>query len=194
MRKSEIDWQNEALVKRQRDFRAAADIVTATLAKFAEIAAIGLTGSVAKPLWKEVPRFREFKRANIKVWHECGDVDLAVWLDSRERLGEMRRAKDRALKQAYAAGTGPSVASHQADIFLFEPYSERYLGRLCHYSECPKGKPVCETPGCGDIAFNKIHAGFLPDANLLALARQTILYQRGRGIFMSALDLPGPLE
>jgi hypothetical protein len=194
MRGSSIYWQNQTMVRQQRHFRAAADIVTAALMTFPEIAAMGLTGSTAKTLWKEVPRFREFKRAGIKVWHECGDVDLAVWLDARERLGEMRLAKDRALRQAFEAGTSSGVANHQIDIFLFEPGSDLYLGRLCTYNECPKGKPHCLTPGCGDIVFNKIHAGFSPDDNLLALARQTMLYERGRGILMSALDLPEPHE
>lgn len=192
MRQSSIYWQNKSMEKQQRNFRAAADIVTAALMTFPEVAAIGLTGSTAKPLWKEVPRFREFKRAGIKVWHECGDVDLAVWLDARDRLGAMRLAKDRALRQAFEAGTGSGVANHQIDIFLFEPESDRYLGRLCTYNECPKGKPNCLTPGCGDIAFNKIHADFKPDANIVGLARQTMLYVRGRGVLMLALDLPPP--
>ena len=194
MRKSSIYWQNQTMVRQQRNFRAAADIVTAALMTFPEIAAIGLTGSTAKPLWKEVPRFREFKRAGIKVWHECGDVDLAVWLDARDHLGEMRLAKDRALRLAYEAGTSSGVANHQIDIFLFEPESDRYLGRLCTYNECPKGKPDCLTPGCGDIAFNKIHADFTPDANIVGLARQNMLYVRGKGVLMSALNLPPPSE
>jgi hypothetical protein len=194
LRGSSIYWQNKTMVRQQRSFRAAADIVTAALMAFPEIAALGLTGSAAKALWKEVPRYREFERAGIKVWHECGDVDLAVWLDSRERLGEMRLAKDHALRQAFEAGTSSGVANHQIDIFLFEPGSDRCLGRLCTYNECPKGKPHCLTPGCGVIAFNKIHAEFLSDANLLALARQAMLYQRGRGILMSALDSPEPHE
>ena len=130
MRQSSIYWQNKSMEKQQRNFRAAADIVTAALMTFPEIAAIGLTGSTAKPLWKEVPRFREFKRAGIKVWHECGDVDLAVWLDARDHLGEMRLAKDRALRLAYEAGTSSGVANHQIDIFLFEPESDRYLGHM----------------------------------------------------------------
>jgi hypothetical protein len=194
LRGSSIYWQNKTMVRQQRSFRAAADIVTAALMAFPEIAGIGLTGSTAKTLWKEIPRFREFKRAGIKVWHECGDVDLAVWLDARDHLGEMRLAKDRALRLAFEAGTSSGVANHQIDIFLFEPGSDLYLGRLCTYNECPKGKPHCLTPGCGDIVFNKIHAGFSPDDNLLALARQTMLYERGRGILMSALDLPEPHE
>ena len=192
MRQSSIYWQNKSMEKQQRDFRAAADIVTAALMTFPEIAAIGLTGSTAKPLWKEVPRFREFKRAGVKVWHECGDVDLAVWLDARDHLREMRLAKDRALRLAFEAGTSSGVANHQIDIFLFDPGSDRYLGRLCWFNACPKGKPECHVPGCGDVAFNRIHEDFYPDANLLTAARENMLYERGKGVLMSALDLPPP--
>jgi hypothetical protein len=190
MRKAEIEENNRSLARQQQRFRAAADAVAAALAAFSEVLAIGLTGSVAKPLWKEVPRFSQYRRAGIEVWHECKDLDLAVWLDSRQRLYEIRRAKDKALL-GLPQGTG-GVASHQADIFLFEPDSDRYLGRLCDFNACPKGKPECRVPGCGDVAFNRVHEDFYPDANLLAAARENMLYERGRGVLMSALDLPRP--
>ncbi|RIK91954.1 MAG: hypothetical protein DCC73_13985 [Proteobacteria bacterium] len=53
------------------------------------------------------------------------------------------RARDLALRQAYEAGTGSSVTNHQVNAFLFEPGSDRYLGRLCSFSQCPKHKPEC---------------------------------------------------
>jgi hypothetical protein len=99
-----------------------------------EIQAIALIGSVAKPLWKEIPRFSEFRRARIEVWHECGDLDLAVWIDSQHGLGQLRRAGAAALRQAFESGAGISVADHKLDTFLFEPGSDRYLGRLCSFS------------------------------------------------------------
>ena len=191
LRKSKIDEQNRYQLARQREFRAAADVITSAFMAFSEVVAIAVIGSVARPLWKEVPRFREFRRAGIEVWHECFDLDLAVWLESLDRLGEMRRTRDLALRTAYEAGTGPSITGHQADIFLFEPESDRYLGRLCSYSTCPKGKKDCLVPGCGAIAFNKVVAEFVPRADLLATAGQAMLYERKRGILMSALDLPG---
>src|SRR5699024_3627698 len=120
-------------------------------------------GSVSKPLWKEIPRFREFRQARIKVWHECWDLDLAVWLSARDRLGELRRARDVAMRRAYEAGTGPSIAAHEVDIFLIEPGSDRYRGRLCNFNSCPKGKPQCAVPGCGDEPFNKVIQDFVPD-------------------------------
>src|SRR5262249_35175025 len=74
----EIEEQNERMIRQQHDFRRAADIVTDALMTFDEVEAVAAIGSVAKPLWKEVPRFREFRRARIEVWHECKDVDRAV--------------------------------------------------------------------------------------------------------------------
>jgi hypothetical protein len=178
LRKAEIEETNQSLARQQLRFRAAADALALALAAFDEVLAIGLTGSVAKPLWKEVPRFSQYRRAGIEVWHECKDIDLAVWLDSRGRLNEMRRAKDKTLLNMGESGGG--AATHQADIFLFEPGSDRYLGRLCWFNACPKGKPECQVPGCGNVPFNKIHKDFRPDANLLAAARQNMLYERGK--------------
>jgi hypothetical protein len=193
LRRAQIEAQNRNLLRQQHDFRRAADIVTDALIAFEEVEAVAVIGSVAKPLWKEVPRFREFRRANIEVWHECKDLDLAVWVKSQHRLEELRRARDRALRTAYEAGTGPSTANHQVEIFLMEPGTDRYLGRLCNFNVCPKGKPECAVPGCGDIAFNKRVAGFVPNADLLGSASYAMLYQRGDGRLRSALELPGPL-
>ena len=175
----------------QRDFRRAADIVTDALAAFEEVEAVAVIGSVAKSLWKEVPRFSEFRRAGIELWHECKDLDLAAWVSSQHRLGEMRRAGTAALRKACERGRGPSTASHQVEIFLIEPGTDRYLGRLCKYNACPKGKPDCRVPGCGAVAFNKRVDGFVPDADLLSSANYAMLYRRGTGRLRSALDLPG---
>lgn len=191
MRGVEIEAQNRQLLRLQYDFRRTADIVTDALMTFEEVEAIAVIGSVAKPLWKEVPRFREFRRAGIEVWHECKDLDLAVWISSQLRLDALRRARDSALRRGYESGTGPSTANHQVEIFLLEPETDRYLGRLCNFNECPKGKPECRVPGCGAVPFNKCVDGFVPHADLLASASYAMLYQRGAGRLRSALDLPG---
>jgi len=190
MRRAKIEEQNRFMLKRQHDFRMAADVVTDAWMAFAEVQAVAVIGSVAKALWKEVPRFSEFRRAGIEVWHECGDLDLALWLDSQERLSELRRATSRALRAAFEAGTGVSVVDHQIDIFLIEPGSDRYLGRLCSFNACPKGKRDCLVPGCGEIPFNKRIEEFKPRADLLASAPHVMLYQRSVGRVRSALELP----
>src|SRR5258708_4295369 len=104
MRRDEIGEQNRSLVRRQREFRMAADVVTEAWMVFAEVRAIAVIGSVAVALWKEVPRFREFRRQGIEVWHECGDLDLALWIDSQHRLGEPPRATADSLPAAVEAG------------------------------------------------------------------------------------------
>lgn len=160
VRRAEIERQNAHLLARQREFRAAADVVVAAWRSFAEVSAIALIGSVAKPLWKEVPRFQPFRHQGIELWHECKDLDLAVWIDGQERLGEMRRS--------------------------------RYLGRLCAFAQCPKGKRDCLTSGCGTIPFNKVVDGFQPQADLLAGA--VPLYERASGRVWCAADLPATGE
>jgi hypothetical protein len=187
---AEIEEQNRLLLEPQRQFRLAADIVAEAWIVFPEVCAIAVIGSVANPLWKEIPRFREFRRERVEVRHECGDLDLALWVSSQHRLGQSRRAATRALREAYEAGSGMSVASHQLDVFLFEPGSDRDLGRLCSFSECPKGKRDCLVPGCGETPFNQRVEGFEPHADLLAPAAHAMLYQRETGRRQSALDLP----
>src|ERR1700694_4202614 len=101
MRRAKIEEENNRMVRRQREFRLAADVVTKCWLRFSEVQAIAVIGSVSKPLWKEVPRFSEFRRQGVEIWHECGDLDLALWIDSQRRLGELRRARDRALREAF---------------------------------------------------------------------------------------------
>lgn len=114
MRRPVIDEPNRYLVAQQRNFRAAADFIATASSPFSEIEAIALIGSVAKTLWKEVPRFREFRRAGIEVWHECSDVDLSVWITSQHRLGALRRARDLASRSAYEASPSPKRAARPA--------------------------------------------------------------------------------
>jgi hypothetical protein len=91
----------------------------------------------------------------------------------------MRRARDLALRLACESGSGISVASHQVDTFLFEPRSNRYLGRLCSFAQCSKGKRDCLVPGCGSVPFNKVVEGFVQRDDLLAPA--VMLYDRDSG-------------
>src|SRR5258707_9760904 len=166
MRRTKIEQQNEYLLIQQRRFRVAADVVTDAWMAFPEVQAVAVIGAVAKALWKEIPRFSDFRRAGIEVWHECGDLDLALWIDSQDRLGALRRAAAQALRAAFERGAGTSVVSQQLDVFLIEPGSDGYLGRLCSFNACPKDKRECLVPGCGAIPFNKVIAEFRPRADL----------------------------
>jgi hypothetical protein len=112
----------------------------------------------------------------------------------QHRLGDLRRASSRALHKAFTSGAGISVADRQFDAFLFEPGSDRYLGRLCKFNTCPKGKWDCLVPGCGAVPFNEILPDFAPTADLLASVESAMLFRRGVGRIRSALELPGVTE
>jgi hypothetical protein len=187
--RKEIAEQDREMLRRQAQFRLAADAVTAALAELPEVAAVALIGSVARPLRREVPRFAPFRGARIDIWHECKDVDLAVWLDRLDGLKALQRARGMALQQLFAQ-QGVGVAHHQVEIFVMRAGTNDYLGRLCTYGKCPKGKRDCEVPGCGREPFLKQHAEFTfwPDA--LAEDRIMRLYERGRGIVRRAADTP----
>ena len=185
----QIDDENSAMLTRQARFRIAADVVTDALARFAEVERIALIGSVARPLWKEVPRFSEFRRQHVEIWHECKDVDLAVWLNRFDRLRELNRARNLAA-QGIHAKLGFGVANHEVEIFLLEPGSDRYLGRLCKFASCPKGKRACDVPGCGSEAFLQQHQDFVFWPDTLRHDRSILLYDRDVGVVQRSADIP----
>jgi hypothetical protein len=185
----QIAEEERRMLDRQAHFRLAADAVTAALAGFLEVEKVALIGSVARPLWREVPRFAPFKQLGIRIWHECKDVDLAVWLDDLGGLQALNRARSLAVQTLYAEKQ-IGVAHHQVEIFVLRAGSDDYLGRLCTFSQCPKGKRECLTPGCGREAFLRQHADFTFWRNTLDDDRIMRLYDRRAGILRHAADLP----
>ncbi|WP_293867618.1 hypothetical protein [uncultured Alsobacter sp.] len=194
MLRKRIDEQNEYLLRQQRHLRIAADVVAEALAEFEEVEAVAVVGSVAKPLWKEVPRFAGFRQKRIELWHECFSVDLAVWLDHQHRLAQLRQASNKVLREAYEAGKGISVANHQVNMLLFPAGSSAFAGVLCHYKECPRGKIDCRAPGCGTVPYNRVVMNFVQRPSLLEGVEEAMLYRRGVGRLRSALELPVPEE
>ncbi|HEY2356073.1 MAG TPA: hypothetical protein VGH86_01380 [Phenylobacterium sp.] len=175
-----IEAEDQRMLRRQADFRLAAGYVADDLARCEDVQAITLIGSVARPLRREVPRFQPFRRHGALILHECGDIDLAVWVSRLDRLPVLARARSTALKRLLAERS-IGVAHHQAELFLFEPGTDAYLGRLCTFNTCPKGHADCETPGCGREPFLKQHEAFRLYADALAEGRCVRLWQRGEG-------------
>ena len=184
-----IERQNELLLDRQRRFRHAADMAVEAWSPFDEVRAVALIGSVARPLWKEVPRFQPYRRARVKLWHECADLDLALWLSALDRLGSLRKALAHALSRA-VKDAGFGVTTEQVDAFIFEPGSDRYVGRLCRFNQCPKGKRDCLAPECGRQPFLKQVEGFRPYADILTPERTEPLFERNAGVLRCAAELP----
>ncbi|MBE0535471.1 MAG: hypothetical protein IH624_07350 [Phycisphaerae bacterium] len=180
--KSEIADQNEYLLKCQRDFRIAAEYVARAMSNLDEVQRIVLFGSVAKPLEKEIPRFYEFQREGIAIWHECKDVDIAVWVRTLDNLRALRKAKVLGLKTA-AQEKNVTTATHQVDVFMMDAATNRHIGRLCDYKKCPRSdkKLACMTPGCGQPAYLKQIPGFRLDPAGLATNVSVVLFERRHG-------------
>ena len=185
--RGEVEEEDRLLRRRQEELRTAADYVAAAFAGLAQVERVALFGSVARPLERELPRFARFRREGVHLWHECKDVDLAVWVGDVRDLRALQKARARALNDLLGdADVG--VAHHQVDVFLLEPASDRYLGRLCSFGVCPKGKPECRVPGCGRALFLRQHEGFAFDPRALEPEAMQVLFDRARQIGPRSVD------
>jgi hypothetical protein len=188
--KAQIVAEESRLLERQRAFRRVADCLATALAQCRDVEAIALIGSVARPLRREVPRFAPYKQLRLPIAHECKDVDLAAWISRLDGLDELRRARGRIVGDVVAEfGHGPAV--HEIEVFLLEPDTNRYLGRLCYFRQCPAGKRDCLAAGCGRQPFLKQHDDFSFWPQALAEDAAIRLYDRGGGgVIARAADLP----
>lgn len=176
----EIEEENRGALARQRSFREAAHAVAAALATTPAVHKVMLFGSVASPLQREVPRFRRLRRARVEVLHECKDVDLALWIGDFADLRSIKRAASRALTEWQSAHPDSrGVAHHQVDMFLLDASTSAFRGNLCHYAQCPKGKPECTVPGCGATRFVQIREAMRFKHE--SLAAGTVLFDRATG-------------
>jgi hypothetical protein len=156
---------------RHEHFRRAAEAVAVAFTSLPEVVAISLFGSVALPLETRTTRH------GWQMLHDCKDVDLAVWVDHTDNLAGLKRARSRALAQLVAEHS-IGVAHHQVDVFLIQPGSDRYLGRLCTFGSCPKRNSECRVAGCGRSPLLKQHDDFVFHPDALAEDRTVRLYVR----------------
>ncbi|MHC4520900.1 MAG: hypothetical protein ACYTAS_20100 [Planctomycetota bacterium] len=173
----QIQDENHAMLRRQEQFRIAAKCVADQLSSIPEVQKGVLFGSVARPLEKEVPRFRKFREAGVAIRHECRDIDMAVWVSDLSRLKAIQKARSQALKDLLVEKQ-IGVAHHQVDIFVMEPKTNRYLGRLCNFGFCPKGKDECRTSRCGKPKFLRQHEDFKFESENLNERTNVVLFER----------------
>ncbi len=181
----EIEEENQFMLKRHQGFRRAAELIAASLSQVSFVQKVVLFGSVAAPLTKEVPRFRRLRRARAAIWHECKDVDLAVWVSDLGQLRQVKKAIGSALNAHQAEANQhhwPGVPHHQVDVFLFEPGTHRYRGNLCHYGACPKGKPECAVAGCGAQPFLQLFDDFKFDRFAPFGEHSVVLFERAASV------------
>ena len=89
----------------------------------------------------------------------------------------LRKSRSQALNNLLAEKQ-IGVAHHQVDIFIMEPETNHYLGRLRIFGSCPKEKDECRVAKCGEIAFLRQHEDFNFDPNDLDSEINTILFER----------------
>ena len=187
-----IEEQNAFLLQRYRDFRRAADMIVDAWRQHSDVTAIALVGSVARAPWKEVPRFQPYRRKGIELWHECKDLDLAVWLDGTTDLEALRKSKNCAVSRFVDRSRG-GIAGHQVDVFLLDDASGRHMGRLCEFNRCPKPrKRECLVPHCGSEPFLRRVQGFRWRSDTISADRSVRLFDRAAGIQFPASSLPLP--
>ena len=181
----DVDEENILMLRQQRLFRWAAQSIAVAMSEVPEVQKIIAFGAVARPLEMEVPRFREFRRHRIEIFHECADLDLAVWTTSLSRLEELRRAMKRGLAIVQDTPYG-GVAHHQVDVHVFSADSGVCRGRLCIFRECPKaGKPECRVPGCGEDAFLQQFEQSRFDPARFESEARVVLFDRASGFLVS---------
>lgn len=124
------------------------------------------------------------------MWHECRDLDLAVWLSGTRDLDGLRTAKNSAVS-SFRDELGGGVAGHQVDAFLLSRDTGKYLGRLCEFKRCPMaGKMECLVPGCGSTPFLRRVRGFRWRREPIAEDRSVRLFDRNTGFVRRASSLP----
>lgn len=152
--KEQAKEQNEYNLRRWREFRLTAEYIAGALCEIPQVKKIALFGSVVRWPKKEQTHFRKFRKIGAEIYHHCKDIDIAVWLDMPVPLRQFQQIISRVVKQLTDEDKS-RVAHHQVDVFLVEPGTNKYLGRLCEFSTCPKkDKLRCKiTPNCGRIPF-----------------------------------------
>jgi hypothetical protein len=102
---------------------------------------------------------------------------MAVWVSDSSRLKVIQKARSRVLNDLLAEKQ-IGVAHHQVDIFVMEPVTNRYLGRLCIFGSCPKGKDKCRVYRCGETRFLQQHEGFESESKDLDDETNVVPFER----------------
>ena len=76
------------------------------------------------------------------------------------------------------------------DVFVLEPVTDRYLGRLCDFNTCRRRKAECRVPGCEEVTLLRPHEGFRWRSESLVEERSVRLFDRAAKLHRRAADLP----
>jgi hypothetical protein len=177
--KKAIAKENASMLLRQQNFKLAAEYVAVAFSHIDAVQRVVLFGSVAQPLVEEIPRFRRFRIHKVPILHECSDVDVAVWLNDLSCLKTLQKARGNAVNYLQAL-RNVGVAHHQVDVFVIDAVTGKYIGNLCLFGNCPKGKQDCYVAGCGEPAFLQVYEKFKLKKDALTAEKSVVLFDRGQ--------------
>ena len=140
---------------RYRLFRQAADAVAAAWQAHPEVVAIALIGSVAKAPWKELPHSRLYRRKGIELWHECKDLDLALWLDDLSSLKRAAPQQGAGPARPRSRGLAAALPRIRSMSLSWSPGRTATWAAFASSTNAPKGKrnagsrAAARQPSCG---------------------------------------------
>ncbi len=176
--RDEIAQEDRYNRERNRHLRDIADWIAGAMATVPGVERIVLFGSVARPPTMTVPHARRLRRFGIQITRKCGDLDLAVEMSDLTCLRALQRARNTTVGE-YLRATDYGIAQHMIDVFIIEPGTGNYLGRLCQFNRCPNpGKWECYVPSCGETRHLQQHADFTLEADALSPDRSVVLFDR----------------
>lgn len=174
----EIAEQDALMLQRQVDLRKAAVSFASRIETIPGVQKMWLFGSVALPLWKEVPRFRRFIARRVKIYHHCHTIDLALEVTDKNCAPALRKAIVANCRELVEAKRYLGVEHHMFCLHLVDQATKRYLGMVCHFNQCPKGKPECHVPGCGSLKHVRILPWFKFKPHRLNQHNSLVLLER----------------
>ncbi len=174
---------DQAALCRYQGFTYAAMRLAERLTEFPEVERIALFGSLAKPPYREPYRYKK----RIWAFHEPKDIDLAVWLSSLENLGRMRLVMASLVQEVMKKA--PGICEGAMELFIFDSRSSKYLGRVCHLRQCPRGDIDCMTKGCGKPSHLKIENGFTLYPDAVSRINSQILFERRPTVVVPTTNL-----
>ena len=150
------DLQDRLSLRLQKFYRIVAGQVADEMSKIDWVTRIVLFGSAGKPLKKDFRRYLTYSRRKTEIWHECRDIDLAVWVERQDSLLDLYRARGTAVKECSMIYPGISGLPHfLVEVHIMDTGTNQHLGELCLYKECPRyGVRECRAAnGCGSTSL-----------------------------------------
>ena len=179
---TESDYEKATLTRYEKFIFAATEMAK-RLTDFPEVEKIVLFGSLAKPPYRK----RLPTRKRIWTFHQPCDIDLAIWLSSLEPLGAMRQTLAMLVKDI--SKKVPGICDDRIELFVFDSKSSKYLGRVCHYRQCPKQGMECMVEDCGKPKHLKQMPDFKLAPDALTRIHSQLLFERHPTVECSHFNL-----